>query len=269
MPLEEIKKHIKADEDPLVSVITPLYNAAAYISETIKSVQNQTYPHWEHIIVDDASGDDSASIAQGFSTNDPRIRFYPLKQNMGAAYCRNKATKMARGAYIAFLDADDLWHPEKLQLQLGFMAKHQCDVSYTSYLHIDQSGHPLGKRILALPELSYKKQLLNNYVGNLTGMYNAQELGKIEAPPIRKRQDWAVWLEAIKRSGKAAKGLQMDLAFYRVGTHSMSANKRKLIKYNYRFYREYLGYSGFKSTLYLLRFFFEYFFIRPKYIQKL
>ena len=141
-------------------------------------------------------------------------------------------------------------------------------VSFTNYLHLDEEGKPLGKRILAMPNLSYKKQLLNNYIGNLTGIYNAEKLGKIPSPNIRKRQDWAVWLEAIKRSKKPALGINEDLAYYRVRKGSISANKVKLVKYNYLFYRS-LGFNIIKSGWYLLRFFWEYFMVRPRYIQKL
>ena len=120
-----------------------------------------------------------------------------------------------------------------------------------------------------MPELSYKKQHKNNYIGNLTGIYSTVALGKVHSPAIRKRQDWAVWLEAIKRSGKPAQGLQEDLAFYRVREESISSDKMKLVKYNYRFYKQHLGYSSVKSGWHLLKFFVEYFFVRPQYIQKL
>ena len=269
MPLEETKKHTNGDNQPLISIITPLYNAGSFISETIRSVQAQTLPNWEHLIVDDASSDDSLAIARTFAERDGRIKITSLHTNKGAAVCRNLATEQARGRYIAFLDADDLWHPEKLLKQLNFMEQHDCPVSYTNYLHIDSSGNSLRKRVLALKELPYSRQLRNNYVGNLTGMYDAERLGKITAPSIRKRQDWAVWLEAIKRSGKPAKGIREDLAYYRVHHDSMSSNKWKLIKYNFRFYREHLRFSRLKSTVWLLRFFFEYFFVRPRQIQNL
>ena len=149
------------------------------------------------------------------------------------------------------------------------MQAARCDVSYTSYQHIDEEGNRLPKLITALPELSYSKQHWNNYIGNLTGMYDAGSLGKIEMPNIRKRQDWALWLEAIKKSGKPAKGIQENLAYYRVRKGSISANKRKLVRYNFQFYHDYLGYNRLKATLCLLRFFIEYFFVRPKYIQTL
>ncbi|MDC7995014.1 glycosyltransferase family 2 protein [Altibacter sp. HG106] len=254
---------------PLISVITPLYNSAHTIAETLQSVQAQTYAHWEHIIVDDASTDGSEAIVQTFTANDERVTLISLNTNSGSGYCRNRGTETAKGDYIAFLDADDLWHPEKLERQLHFMKDHSCAVSYTSYLHIDPAGHPTGTRIVARPTLSYCEQHSNNYIGNLTGMYEVAALGKIEAPLLRKRQDWALWLEAIQRSGGPALGLQEDLAYYRTGSKSLSANKWKLIKYNYLFYKQHLGYGTLKSVYYLLRFFWEYFLVRPRYIQKL
>lgn len=267
MPLEEKKKHINHSDQPLVSIITPLYNAAPFITKTIQSILAQTYDNWELLIVDDASTDNGPSIVLNTFGNEPRIKFFTNKTNNGAAHCRNQATIEATGDYIAFLDADDLWHREKLEKQLKFMQEHTCDVSLTNYLHINEVGNPLGKRVEALPILTYNKQHKNNYIGNLTGMYNAKRLGKISAPNIRKRQDWAVWLTAIDKSRKPAMGLQEDLAFYRVHKGSMSSNKLKLIGHNFAFYRKYLEYSWIKSAFCLLQFFWEYFLVRPKYIK--
>lgn len=268
MLLKEKKKHINAQEKPLVSIITPLYNAASYIAQTITSITEQHYTNWEHIIVDDGSTDNSVAIVITLAKKDPRIKLSIGAKNNGAAFCRNKATTLAQGKYIAFLDADDLWHPEKLERQITFMEQQQCDVSYTSYIHINAAGNSLQKRIKALPKLSYQKQHSNNYIGNLTGVYNCETLGKIIAPNIRKRQDWAVWLDAIKKSRKPALGLLEDLGYYRVHEASMSANKLDLVKYNYAFYNQYLGYSKITSGFYLLRFFWEYFMNRPKQIEK-
>ena len=150
---KETKEHISDESSPLISIITPLYNAEPFISETVKSVLNQTYQNWEQIIVNDASTDGSFKKVNAFAQKDDRIRIEDLSSNKGAAYCRNLATSLARGSYIAFLDSDDLWHPDKLEKQLAFMIQNQCDVSYTSYLHIDESGKSLNKRIVALPEL--------------------------------------------------------------------------------------------------------------------
>lgn len=257
------------DNESLVSIITPLYNAQNYISTTIESILSQTYKNWEHIIVDDCSTDNSISIVKQFVETETRIRLITLSRNSGAAIARNKATEAANGAYIAFLDADDFWHPEKLSKHIAFMQSNDCSVSYTNYLHIDKSGESLRKRIKALPKLSYKKQHTNNYIGNLTGIYHSERIGKIIAPNIKKRQDWAVWLEAIKKSKKPALGLQEDLAFYRIHDTSMSSNKLNLIKYNFQFYKNYLNYSYLKAINCLLRFFWEYFTERKKWIEKL
>jgi len=253
---------------PLVSIITPLFNAEKFIAQTLESVRNQTYTNWEHIIVDDASSDASTAIVERQTLQDHRIHFIKLRENKGAAFCRNHATEVAKGDFIAFVDSDDLWHPMKLEKQIIFMEKNDCTVSFTSYLHMDEAGNLLNKRIKALPLLSFRKQHRNNYIGNLTGIYKASQIGKILAPGIRKRQDWAVWLEAISKSGSPAKGMQEDLAYYRVREGSISSNKRNLVSYNFKFYHKHLGYSWLGSVLYLLRFFWEYFFVRPKQIEK-
>lgn len=269
MPYVEKKKHIRTEHNPLISIITPLYNAENFITETISSIQIQTYSNWEVLIVDDFSNDLSPQIIEKLKLVDSRIQFIRNDVNKGAADCRNQGTELAKGEYIAFLDADDLWHKEKLEKQLRFMQANDCDVSYTSYVHIDEHSEPLNKRIKALASLSYKKQHSNNYVGNLTGMYKASTLGKISSPSTRKRQDWALWLEAIKRSKRPALGLQEDLAYYRIHKGSMSGNKVGLVNYNFSFYRVYLGHSYIASVFYLIRFFWEYFLIRPKQIEKL
>ena len=254
-------------ETPLISVIMPLYNAEKYLEAALTSVQHQTYPNWELIIINDASTDGSALVARKFFSEDPRIRYENLSVNKGTAHCRNRAIHLAKGDYIAFLDSDDLWAPDKLELQLQFMEKRNCDVSFSSYLFVNEEGNLLGKRVRALPTLSFKKQLRNNYIGNLTGMYRCKTIGKVFSPPLRKRQDWALWLEVIKRSGKPALGMQLDLAFYRKRKNSISSNKFGLLKHNFLFYKTHLGQSLPKAILSTVRFLWEYFVVRPKYIQ--
>lgn len=268
MPSREIKRRIDLGENPLVSIITPLFNAQNYIEECIRSVQAQTFDSWELLIIDDASHDSSLKIVRRLAQNDPRIKVTALDKNKGAAFCRNLATEQACGAFIAFLDADDIWFPDKLSTQLITMEREQAAVCFSSYKKIDRSGNDLRTVVRALPYLTYKKQRLNNYIGNLTGIYHAAGLGKIIAPNIRKRQDWAVWLEAIKRSGQPAVGIYEPLAAYRILKTSMSANKIGLLKYNYTFYRTHLGYSTIRSVYMMTRFLIEYFFVRPGLIRK-
>ncbi|WP_420571286.1 glycosyltransferase family 2 protein [Kordia sp.] len=252
----------------LVSVITPTYNAQSFIAETIDSVRAQSYTNWEMIIVDDASSDKTVEILNQYAAIDDRIKVHLLQTNSGAAIARNSAIKKASGSYIAFLDADDLWKPEKLTKQLAFMQEKNIAVSFSSYELMDEDGKSLGKMVKALPKVDFSKMLKSNYVGNLTGIYNAQQLGKVYMPNIRKRQDWALWLTLIKKVGYAY-SLEEPLAKYRVRENSISSNKLNLLKYNYTIYRKALKFGAFKSSLYLLRFLIEHFFIKPQQTTQL
>jgi teichuronic acid biosynthesis glycosyltransferase TuaG len=251
---------------PLVSIITPLFNSEAYVSESINSVLNQTYSNWELILIDDCSKDKTLEIVETFLLKSPNIKIIKNQENFGAAITRNKGIEASKGDYIAFLDGDDLWKPEKLEKQITFMLTQNCDVCFSSYEQIDVVGKPLNKLIKAIPELSYQKLLKSNYICNLTGMYNVQILGKITTPNLRKRQDWLLWLNALKTSGKPAKGIQESLAYYRVREDSMSSNKFNLIKYNYWVYKKGLQFSTLKSIYCLGIFLYEHFFIKSKLV---
>lgn len=248
---------------PLVSIVMPAYNAAAFISESIRSVQEQTHQNWELLVIDDASQDNTLEIVQAMVAHDDRIRLHPLPTNQGAGFARNIGIKASEGEYICFLDADDLWKPEKLQKQLDFMNKHDVQVCYSSYELINEDGNRLKKMIRALEDLPFNKLLKANYVGNLTGIYHAKELGKIYCPLIRKRQDWGLWLLAVKKAGKA-KGIQEPLAYYRMRKHSISGNKWEMLGYNYKVYRKVLGFSSFKSGFRMLLFLWEQFFVKSR-----
>ncbi|WP_139221857.1 glycosyltransferase family 2 protein [Algibacter lectus] len=252
-----------------VTIITPMFNSEDFISETINSVISQTYKNWELILIDDCSSDSTLKIIQPFLEIHTNIKLLKNEVNSGAAVSRNKGGQLAKGDYIAFLDADDLWHPKKLETQIAFMQKENCHVSFTSYQLIDQDGKLLNTEVKALKSLSYPKLLKSNYVGNLTGMYNAKVLGEITAPNLRKRQDWLLWLAAIKKSGKDARGVQEPLAYYRVHQNSISANKLSLVKHNYWVYKKGLGFSTLKSTWCMLVFLREHFFVKSKQIVKL
>jgi glycosyltransferase involved in cell wall biosynthesis len=248
----------------LVSIITPLYNSEAFIGETIKSILNQTYTNWELLLIDDFSTDDTIDIVNDFILKSDNIKLITNEINQGAAISRNKGIMEAKGDYIAFLDADDLWKPEKIEKQIVFMQNQNCDVCFCSYEQIDESGKPLNKLVKALPVLSYKKYLKSNYIGNLTGVYNAKKLGKITSPNLRKRQDWLLWLNAIKASGKPAKSVQESLAFYRVHKNAMSSNKIALLKHNYWVYKKGLGFSTLKAMYSMFIFLWEHFFVKKK-----
>ena len=252
---------------PLISIITPTYNSEHFIQQTIDSIIRQTYKNWELILVDDASTDSTIEIInKHVSSNIILIR---NESNQGAGVTRNKGINVAKGEYITFLDADDLWKPEKLETQINLMIANNIDVCFSSYDLIDDKGNKLNKRVTALPILTYKKLLKSNYVGNLTGIYNCKTLGKIQSTKLRKRQDWILWLEALKRSDKPAIGIQEPLAYYRVRKNSMSANKFNLLKYNYMVFRKGLGYSTIKSIKYFAVFLFEHFFVKSKQLKNL
>tara|TARA_R110002073_G_scaffold56835_15_gene144536 strand:- start:79 stop:840 length:762 start_codon:yes stop_codon:yes gene_type:complete len=247
----------------MVSIITPSYNSEQFIATTIQSVIDQTHKDWELILVDDASMDDTYSIISGFLKTDNRIQLLKQEKNLGTGAARNLAIKAAQGNYIAFLDADDVWKPTKLETQLKHMKNNKASICFSSYELINEQGEPLHKLVQALPKLSYQKQLKCNYIGNLTGIYNVDILGKAYMPEIRKRQDWVMWLHLLKK-GSVAFGIKESLAYYRVRKDSVSSNKLNLIAYNFAVYRKALGFSFTKSTKYLALFLYEYFFVKSK-----
>lgn len=234
----------------LVSIITPVYNSEKYISGNIRSVQAQSYTNWEHILVDDCSSDSSESIIKSFQAKDPRIKYHHLEKNSGAGIARNKAIDLAKGKYIAFLDSDDMWYPNKLERQLNFMQKNNYHFTFTDYEMVDENGQKLSKYVNCKPIVTYNSALYKNPIGCLTVIYDVDFFGKQYMPSIRKRQDYALWLNLLKKT--KGYGLNRCLASYRTGNASISANKLDLLKYEWKIYREVEGLSWFKSSFYLL-----------------
>ena len=203
----------------LVSIITPSYNCARFISETIDSIRNQTYQNWELLITDDCSTDDTCKIIENFSGKDGRIKLFKLSENSGAGVARNNSIKEASGKFIAFCDSDDKWKPEKLQVQLDFMHDNNTDVCYSSYLTCDEAGNNTG--IVVCPsKVKYKDILFDDSMGCLTCIYNAGKIGKVYMPDIRKRQDWAMKIILLKKS-RIALGVKDTLAYYRIRSGSL------------------------------------------------
>ena len=250
----------------LVSVIMPAYNAEAFIAEAIRSVIQQTYQNWELLVIDDASSDSTLKIIQKYSEKDKRIKIFKNSDNQGTHKARNKGIKAAEGDFIAFLDADDQWKPEKLLKQLEILSSDNISACFSSYDLISENGQFLEKRVEALPVLTYEKLLKANYVGNLTGIYSVKDLGKIYCPNIRKRQDWALWLKVIEEGGPM-EGIQDSLAIYRVRKNSISTNKLEMLSYNFRVYNEVLGYGFLKSSLRMVIFLNEQFFVKSRQVK--
>lgn len=253
---------------PLISVIMPAYNSAKFVGAAIQSVQRQTYQNWELWVIDDASTDATFSLAENSVRTDPRIKLLNNPNNLGAGATRNKGIQAAHGSFIAFLDADDLWIPEKLEVQVYFMLKNKLAMSFSSYQLMTESGKLLPEIVEALPELTYKKLLKSNYVGNLTGMYHAEKTGKIYSPLLRKRQDWGLWLEVLGKFGPA-RGIHQPLAYYRLRKDSISNNKTALFKYNFQIYSRVLEYDFLKSCKYMSRFLWEHFMVKNKQVKNL
>lgn len=250
---------------PLVSIVTPCYNSSKYISEAIESVIAQSHYHWEMLIVDDCSGDSSAEIVGNYAKADTRIRLFKLGKNSGAGYARDYAVQRATGDYIAFLDADDRWYPNKLEKQLEWMRKHFQPFSFSFYDLMDEDGTPLNKQVTAPLNLTYRQLFFCNFVGNLTGIYDVRHFGKIGISDIRKRQDWILWLKVVKQIGKV-QPVPESLAVYRVRKDSISASKIKLLKYNYAVYRDFHKLNPVYALACMLLFIFTQLFIKPRYI---
>lgn len=220
-----------------VSVITPCYNAAATIQATIDSVCAQSHRDWEMIIADDGSTDGSRDLISQAAARDSRIRPVFAKSNGGAARARNLALDEARGRYIAFLDSDDCWKPDKLEKQLAFMKKQGCAFSFTAYEYVDREGRPFGKVIAAPDQVRYRDMLKNTIVGCLTVMIDREQTGPFHMPDLKSRQDLATWLSLLKR-GYVAYGLDENLADYRIsGAGSLSGNKWAAAKKTWHVYR--------------------------------
>ncbi|WP_446715857.1 glycosyltransferase family 2 protein [Bacillus sp. OTU2372] len=225
------------EEQPLVSIITPVYKAEKFIAETIKSVQKQTFENWEMILINDVSPDNSVEIINEFAEVDSRIRLVNLEENSGAAVARNTAIKLSKGKYIAFLDSDDLWHPEKLMKQVRFMEKGNLPFSFTAYEIMEENGTRTGKIVHVPENIDYDGLLKNTIIGCLTVVLNKEMIGRIEMVNIRTRQDFVLWLDILKR-GHLAYGLDETLAYYRKVEGSISSNKLKTAKRNWYVYRK-------------------------------
>ena len=220
--------------DRLVSIITPSFNTAEFIADTIRCVQAQTYVNWEMIIVDDSSTDGTDEIVKPFLV-DSRIRYFKNEKNCGAAASRNRALRNAKGHWIAFLDSDDLWTPDKLEKQVAFMEENGYHFSYTNYSEIDDYGNPLGTLWTGPPQIGTVRMVMFNYMGCLTVMYDRDFVGLIQISDIKKRNDYAIWVKVVKRC--PAYLLNECLATYRVRSSGSIMNRGKnplsRMRYNY------------------------------------
>lgn len=229
----------------LVSIIVPVYNVEKYIGETVASVRAQTYADWELLLVEDCSSDNTVDIITGLmeAWGDPRVRLVRQPSNMGAARARNRGLSEARGRYIAFLDADDLWAPEKLERELSFLKEKEAAFVFTGYEFADEDGRGTGKVVRVPETLNYRQALSNTTIFTTTVMFDTERIGREELEmPLIKSEDTALWFR-ILRSGYLAYGLDENLVRYRRAGKSLSSNKLEALRRIWNLYRRAEGLS--------------------------
>ena len=232
----------------LISIIVPVYNAGAYIRETISMVAAQTYGNWELLLVDDGSEDDSREkIRESMESGDARIRLIEKQQNEGAARARNTGIEASKGRYVAFLDADDLWMPDKLEKELAFMKEKQAAFVFTAYEFGDEDAKRTGKVVNVPPSLTYFKALSRTVIFTTTVMLDTERTGRelIRMPEV-KSEDTATWWRLL-RSGFTACGLDEVLTVYRRPGKSLSSNKLEAVRRIWNLYRRQENLSLWKS----------------------
>ena len=234
-------------EKGLVSIITPCYNGAKYISETMNHVIAQTYTDWEMLIVDDGSKDSSAEIVREYMKKDTRFKLIQ-QPNGGSSSARNNGIRNANGQYMALLDADDLWEPDFLEKQLAFMKEKKAICVYCSYRLIDENSQEIGHPVIARSKITDKDMMIRDYIGCLTGLYDMEKYGKVYLHEELKsvKDDYAFWLDIVNLE-KVAYGNSEILARYRVLSNSATSNKKKMIGKQWHFYRDYLNLGVMKS----------------------
>lgn len=211
-------------DESLVSIVLPCYNAEAFLAATLESVIAQTHSDWECIAVDDASRDGTATILADFAARDPRIRPIFLAKNGGAAASRNAALGELRGRYLAFLDADDLWEPAKLALQVSRLHSTGAALSHTSYRFINEAGEPLPGGVMASETVDLRTYLRNTEIGMSTAVLDRSQIDGIHFRDIRICQDTHLWLDLLRR-GFVSEGLREPLVRYRVREGQISGSK--------------------------------------------
>ena len=224
----------------MVSIIVPVYNAANYIEKTIEMVRAQTFSDWELLLVDDASLDNSVEIIENFLQKypDSRIILLKNKKNEGAAFSRNQGTKAAKGRYIAFLDADDIWLSDKLEKQLSFMKDKEAGFVFTAYEFGDEKAVGTGKIVHVPPSLSYEEALSRTVIFTTTVLIDTKKIEKeLLLMPQVPSEDSATWWQ-ILRKGYIAQGMDEVTAIYRRPSRSLSSNKLKAMKRIWYLYRK-------------------------------
>lgn len=233
----------------LVSIIMPMHNSAKYVGEAITSVIHQTYDDWELLVIDDASRDNSCDIVRKYQQQDSRIHLLINDNHTGRPSSpRNMGVKRANGRYIAFLDSDDVWFPEKLQQQVPLFENERVAIVYSNYEKMDEEGHRANRVVKAPAFATYNVLLSGNVIGNLTGIYDRQKVGKVEFLDIH-HEDYVLWLSILKQ-GFIAQNTNTTTAGYRIVKGSISANKLQVLPWQWSVYRDIEGLGLLRSAYY-------------------
>lgn len=222
--------------DPLVSIITPCYNSESFIALTIKSVLAQTFSQWEMLVIDDCSTDRSSVIVKAYEAKDSRIKYLKTDQpSHSPTHPRNMGIQAAKGRYIAFLDSDDMWLPNKLEEQLKISDSSEVAILFSNYEKMNKEGTRSGRKVIAPPHVDYFRLLKGNCIGCLTAMYDTAKVGKMFFKNVG-HEDCVLWLEILKK-GYKAQNTNTIAALYRVGNLSVSSNKLKILSWQWNILR--------------------------------
>lgn len=233
--------------DSLISIVVPVYNAAGFLAHTIAAVQNQTYQNWELLLVDDCSKDNSCFIIEEYAKQDPRIRLLRQSSNKGAAAARNTGVQEAKGRYLCFLDADDIWGKNKLNLELTFMREQEAGFAFTGYEFADEAGKGTGKVVQVPETITYEQALKNTTIFTSTVMIDRSRIEDsfIYMPQIPS-EDTATWWRILREYG-VGYGLNQNLVKYRRTRNTLSSDKVEAIRRIWRLYRKQEKLSVIKS----------------------
>lgn len=232
---------------PEVSIITPCYNSANFIQETLSSVVKQTFTDWEWIITDDCSQDNTVEILK--SINDSRIKIFSTEKNGGAGKARNISLKNAKGRYITFLDADDIWENNFLAEMLTFMKTENIELAYSSYARCNEKLEKELSDFTADVEVNFENMLKTCRLSLLSSMYDSQRVGIEYFPEGTKREDHVMWLNLLKKI-PTGKPLSKTLSKYRMHSSSVSRKKQNIVRDQYLVYKDHLNFSTLKSLYY-------------------
>lgn len=252
----------------LVSIITPAYNCERFIAETIQSVIDQTYHNWEMIIVDDCSTDKTREVILSYQKDESRIVFLENENNEGPASSRNRALSIAKGKWIAFLDSDDLWLPEKLERQIEFMRKNDYHFTYTNYCEIDENSNETGISLTGPKVITKNKMIAYCWPGCLTVMYDSEIVGLMQCPALKINEEYALWIKISRKTNCYL--LNENIAKYRRRNDSLtSLSLLNLTKWHYLMFRRAENENAFVSLFHTIgNLFFGFYkkiFYRKKY----